>query len=162
MAVSEQDVLGALRPIVDPDFGKSIVDLGFIKNLRIEGARVAFDIELTTPACPVKHSRAARVAIAALPGCRRSRLTMTSHTRQQRRRRAAAQGDILPASRTSWRSRRARAVSAGTVAVNLALACARAARASAMDADTVRRCRCSPASPGGRRARRRSSPRATG
>ena len=48
------DVLAALRPIVDPDFGKSIVELGFVKNISIDGGRVAFAIELTTPACPVK------------------------------------------------------------------------------------------------------------
>ena len=35
--ITEEDVLGALRPIVDPDFGKSIVDLGFVKNVRIDG-----------------------------------------------------------------------------------------------------------------------------
>ena len=59
---SESNVLDALRPIIDPDFGKSIVELGFIKDLRIEGSRVAFGIELTTPACPVKgeFERAAR------------------------------------------------------------------------------------------------------
>ncbi|MEN8185287.1 MAG: iron-sulfur cluster assembly protein, partial [Myxococcota bacterium] len=54
MAITESEILEALRPIVDPDFGRSIVDLGFVKNLGIHGARVSFDIELTTPACPVK------------------------------------------------------------------------------------------------------------
>ena len=29
---SERDVLDALRPIQDPDFKRSIVDLGFVKN----------------------------------------------------------------------------------------------------------------------------------
>jgi len=38
--VSETDVLGALRPIMDPDFNKSIVELGFIKQLQIDGAKV--------------------------------------------------------------------------------------------------------------------------
>jgi metal-sulfur cluster biosynthetic enzyme len=52
--VSEAAVLEALRPIVDPDFGKSIVELGFVKGIAIDGTRVAFTIELTTPACPVK------------------------------------------------------------------------------------------------------------
>ena len=42
-AVTEAAVLDALRPIVDPDFGKSIVELGFVKKLRIEGGRVSFD-----------------------------------------------------------------------------------------------------------------------
>ena len=61
-------VLDALRPIIDPDFGKSIVDLGFVKNLEIDGTRVAFDIELTTPACPVKEEfqRQARERVLAL------------------------------------------------------------------------------------------------
>ena len=53
--VTEAAVLNALRPIQDPDFKKSIVDLGFIKDLRIEGPHVAFSVELTTPACPVKE-----------------------------------------------------------------------------------------------------------
>ena len=34
--LDEAAVLAALRPIVDPDFGKSIVDLGFVKNLVID------------------------------------------------------------------------------------------------------------------------------
>ena len=60
--VSASQVLDALRPIIDPDFNKSIVDLGFIKDLKIDGGNVAFSIELTTPACPVKDEfkRAAR------------------------------------------------------------------------------------------------------
>ena len=43
-SVTEDEILEALRPIVDPDFNKSIVDLGFVKNIRIDDAEVAFDI----------------------------------------------------------------------------------------------------------------------
>jgi ATP-binding protein involved in chromosome partitioning len=83
-SVSESQVLDALRPIEDPDFQKSIVDLGFIKNLQIEGARVAFQIELTTPACPVKaeFERAARERVSALEGVDEVKVTMTANTRQ--------------------------------------------------------------------------------
>ena len=52
--VSDSAILDALRPIVDADFGKSIVDLGFVKNIQIDGGNVSFAIELNTPACPVK------------------------------------------------------------------------------------------------------------
>ena len=52
--VSETAVLEALRGVRDPDLNRDIVTLKFIKNLRIDGGRVAFSIELTTPACPVK------------------------------------------------------------------------------------------------------------
>jgi metal-sulfur cluster biosynthetic enzyme len=49
-------VLSALRRIIDPDFGEDIVSCGFVKSLNIDPATgaVAFTLELTTPACPVK------------------------------------------------------------------------------------------------------------
>ena len=47
-------VLTALRSVIDPDIRRDIVSLGFVKDLVIEAGRVAFTIELTTPACPVK------------------------------------------------------------------------------------------------------------
>ncbi|MCP4006927.1 MAG: Mrp/NBP35 family ATP-binding protein [bacterium] len=80
---SERDVLEALRPIEDPDFKRSIVDLGFIKNLQIDSGKVAFAIELTTPACPVKDMfrQAAEQAVAALPGVDEVEVTMTAQTR---------------------------------------------------------------------------------
>ena len=53
-AVSEATVLDALRGVRDPDLNRDIVTLKFIKNLRIDGGHVAFTIELTTPACPLK------------------------------------------------------------------------------------------------------------
>ena len=83
-AVSPTQVLDALRPIIDPDFQKSIVDLGFIKDLKIDGSSVAFSIELTTPACPVKaeFERAARDRVAALEGVTDVDVTMTANTRQ--------------------------------------------------------------------------------
>ena len=82
--VSEDIILDALRPIEDPDFKQSIVDLGFVKNIKVDGERVAFDIELTTPACPVKaeFERAAYEFVSALPGVGEVNVTMTSNTRQ--------------------------------------------------------------------------------
>ena len=81
--VSESDVLDALRPIQDPDFKRSIVDLGFVKKLSISGGRVSFAIELTTPACPVKakFEDEARAAVARLPGVTEVDVTMTAQTR---------------------------------------------------------------------------------
>ncbi len=57
--MSDQDlqgkVMGALKTVMDPDLHKNIVDLGFVKNLNIDNGKVKFDVELTTPACPVKE-----------------------------------------------------------------------------------------------------------
>jgi len=54
-ALADQ-VLAQLRRIIDPDFGEDIVACGFVKDLTIDAASgaVAFNLELTTPACPVK------------------------------------------------------------------------------------------------------------
>ena len=84
--ITEGDVLKALRPIQDPDFNRSIVDLGFVKNVEIDGGRVSFAIELTTPACPVKEQfeQAAERAVGELPGVEAVSVTMTANTRGSR------------------------------------------------------------------------------
>jgi hypothetical protein len=50
-AEAESAVYGALRRIIDPDFGADIVECGFVKELRCDAATgdVSFVLELTTP-----------------------------------------------------------------------------------------------------------------
>jgi Mrp family chromosome partitioning ATPase/DUF971 family protein len=59
-----------MRDIIDPDLGKDIVSLGFIKKLAIDGGDVRFTVELTTPACPVKDEFRDRCekAVKGIPG----------------------------------------------------------------------------------------------
>lgn len=54
-------VLQKLKNVIDPDLGSDIVTLGFVQNLKLDETdrSVSFDIELTTPACPVKDQFAA-------------------------------------------------------------------------------------------------------
>src|SRR3990170_5728813 len=70
MPLDQASVLEALKVVRDPDLHRDIVSLGFIKDLKVEGGRVAFTIELTTPACPVKDQMRdqARAAVMQLPG----------------------------------------------------------------------------------------------
>ena len=50
------EVLKVLKQVIDPDLNKDIVTLGFVKNLALdEDRKLSFDVELTTPACPVKE-----------------------------------------------------------------------------------------------------------
>ncbi len=53
-ALTEEQIMKALAKIKDPDLGRDIVSLGFIKKLSVSGNDVDVTIELTTPACPVK------------------------------------------------------------------------------------------------------------
>ncbi|KMP10917.1 mrp [Candidatus Nitromaritima sp. SCGC AAA799-A02] len=57
--MSDQDlqvkVMAALKTVMDPDLHKDIVSLGFVKNMGVADGKVKFQVELTTPACPVKE-----------------------------------------------------------------------------------------------------------
>ena len=50
MAVQEPALLDALRCVVDPETGRDFVSTKQLRNLRIEGGQVAFDVELGYPA----------------------------------------------------------------------------------------------------------------
>jgi ATP-binding protein involved in chromosome partitioning len=83
MAVTEPAVLDALKAVRDPDLNRDIVSLKFIKNLRIDEGRVAFSIELTTPACPVKDQMRdqARAVVSRIPGVTSVDIEMTAQVR---------------------------------------------------------------------------------
>ncbi|HSC62746.1 MAG TPA: P-loop NTPase, partial [Caldimonas sp.] len=50
MAIAETDLLRALQAVVDPETGRDLVSAKQLRNLRIEGGDVAFDVELGYPA----------------------------------------------------------------------------------------------------------------
>jgi len=68
--VTEAEVIEALRPVEDPELHRSIVDLGMVKTVTIEGGSVAVQIALTVAGCPLKAEIQNRVsqAVGALPG----------------------------------------------------------------------------------------------
>lgn len=82
--VTDEQVLGVLKRVQDPDLRKDIVSLGFIRNLKIDAGKVSFDLNLTTPACPVKDQmRDEAVALVkGLPGVQGVEVKMTSEVRQ--------------------------------------------------------------------------------
>ncbi len=50
----QEDVLEALRDVVDPELGINVVDLGLVYGVDVDAAKVAtLDMTLTSAACPL-------------------------------------------------------------------------------------------------------------
>ena len=70
MAFTESDLLEALKAVVDPNTGRDFVSTKQLKNLKIDGGDVAFDVELGYPAkSQIPALRKALIAaVRTLPG----------------------------------------------------------------------------------------------
>lgn len=84
--VTEQQVLAELSKIIDPDFQRDIVSLGFVQDMKIEEGTIAFTIELTTPACPLSpvFQKQAIDLVGDLPGVEKVLVNMTARKRDSR------------------------------------------------------------------------------
>ncbi len=51
--LTEEAVRDALRKVIDPELGGSIVDLGMVKKIEIDGGQVNVQLVLTAPGCPL-------------------------------------------------------------------------------------------------------------
>jgi ATP-binding protein involved in chromosome partitioning len=82
LALSEQQVLEALRPVTDPELGISIVDLDMVKALDVRRGRVSVTVALTVPGCPLREEITRRVtaAVETLKGVREVRVELTVMT----------------------------------------------------------------------------------
>ncbi len=70
MSVTRDEVIAALDQVLDPELHRSIVALGMVGSVDVDGTRVAISIRLTVAGCPLKAEIQRRVseAVAALPG----------------------------------------------------------------------------------------------
>ena len=135
--LTRERVLEALRPVQDPELHRSLVDLGMIKEVAIEGASVRVQVELTTPACPLRERIREDVerAVRSLPGVETVEVGFSSRVR--------AAGTGLPDRQPIPGVKNTIAVASGkggvgksTVAVNLAVALAQeGAMVGLLDAD---------------------------
>jgi len=135
--LTEQTVLDALQKVQEPELGKDIVTLGMVKDLKVEGGKVAFTVQLTTPACPLKSEieKRCREALAGVEGITDIEVGWGSQvtrgaTNPQMEQMAPGIKNVIAVSSGKG------GVGKTTVAVNLAVALAReGAKVGLMDAD---------------------------
>ncbi|MEY2567485.1 MAG: ATP-binding protein involved in chromosome partitioning [Actinomycetota bacterium] len=65
--LTEDQIVDALRPVEDPELHVSIVDIGMVKGVAINGDQVGVQIALTVAGCPLRGEITQRVTAALMP-----------------------------------------------------------------------------------------------
>jgi metal-sulfur cluster biosynthetic enzyme len=79
MAITGEQVTAALQDVLDPELGMSVVDLGLIYAVEVDGGHVRVTMTLTAPGCPIHDSMSewVRRAILDIPGATDAEVTIT-------------------------------------------------------------------------------------
>lgn len=54
--VTREEILRGLREVYDPEVPVNVVDLGFIREVKVEGNKVEIKMTLTNPFCPMHRT----------------------------------------------------------------------------------------------------------
>lgn len=134
MALTQDELIKALRTVQDPELHKDIVTLGMVKDVQISGHHVKVRVELTTPGCPLKEviERDVTQALRAA-GAERVQVELTAQVRGP----AQPRKDVLPQVKNVIGVGAGKGgVGKSTLAVNLAVGLVRCgARVGLMDGD---------------------------
>jgi ATP-binding protein involved in chromosome partitioning len=121
--ITEGKILAALGRVHDPELHRDIVSLGMVKGLELNGGRVKFTVELTTPACPLRETieNDCKKALAEVPGIKALEISFAAQVRGSKA--GAGQTDLLPTVKNVVLVAAGKGgVGKSTVAANLAVA----------------------------------------
>ena len=86
--ITEAQVREALNQVMDPELHRSLIELGMVREVRIEKKRIVVTLALTIKGCPLKDRIVADVkqAIAALEGAKPVEVELTEMTAEEKQR----------------------------------------------------------------------------
>ncbi len=136
--LSEERIIQALSTVQEPELGGDLVSRRMIKDIAINGQKVSFTVELTTPACPLKdqiHDECV-AAVERIAGVARDDITVNFDANVKPRGGLPDKAAIPGVSHVIAVSAGKGGVGKSTVSTNLAVALAQeGARVGLLDAD---------------------------
>jgi ATP-binding protein involved in chromosome partitioning len=135
MPVTIEAVLAALRNVQDPELHRDLVSLNMVRDVKVKDGEVAFEIILTTPACPLRNQieNEAREAVEAIQGVKNVQIKLGADVPSDGRTRGLMN---LPVKNAVAIASGKGGVGKSTVAVNLAVALAKTnVKVGLLDAD---------------------------
>jgi ATP-binding protein involved in chromosome partitioning len=86
--VQMTDIEEALKRVIDPELGADIVDLGMVKDVKIDGGTVTVKVALTIAACPLRDQIENEVVrkLRAVPGVDDVKIEIAAMSQEERSR----------------------------------------------------------------------------
>ncbi len=147
--VTDIDVRGALAGVIDPELGDSVVDLGMVRDIKIDGPIVTVTVALTTAGCPLRAQfmKDVKARVGGLEGVDKVNVKFGEMTAEQKRglmdrarfkaqERSTLSMDLSPSARVAAIASGKGGVGKSTVTANLAVGlAARGFKVGVLDAD---------------------------
>lgn len=81
--VTKEEIMEELNNVMDPEIGMSIVDMGLVDEVKIEGNKVSVIFHLTAPFCPpvfaVMIAKDIKERLSKMAGVKSSEVKLVGH-----------------------------------------------------------------------------------
>lgn len=81
--VTEEEIMEELSNVIDPEIGMSIIDMGMVDEVKIEGDKVSVNFHLTAPFCPpvfaMMIAKDIKDRLSSMAGVKSSEVKLVGH-----------------------------------------------------------------------------------